>query len=182
MMPAPERRKSTYEEYSALPEGTPCQLIGGEFVMSPAPTPYHQIISDNLHHLLGQFVRAHRLGRVIAAPIDVLFTEYDVYQPDLIFIATDRLSTIGDRRIEGAPDLVVEILSPSTAAYDLWDKRLVYEASGVREYWIVDPSRRMIEIYRNVDGRFMRFDGGREKGGLSSSLLPGLEVNPEEIF
>ena len=178
----PKKKKYTYEDYAKLPEGAPYQLIGGELIMTPAPTPYHQIVSGRIEFLLRQFVYERNLGEIIHSPIDVYFTEEDVFQPDIIFISKKRLNIIGETKIEGAPDLIIEILSPSTAYYDLGRKYEVYEKSGVKEYWIIHPERKSIEIYQNEGGQFRLIQTAKEKDTVNSSLLKDFELNLEKIF
>ena len=136
----PIKRDYTYEDYRNLPEGAPYQLIEGELILTPSPMPYHQEISRELGFRLLTFVKKNDLGHVFYAPLDVYFSERDVYQPDILFIEKDRRKIIGKTKIEGSPDIVMEILSPSTAYYDLRKKFRVYAKQGVREYWIVDPN------------------------------------------
>jgi len=176
------RKRHTYADYEKLPEGAPYQLIGGELVMTPAPTPYHQRISMEIEYALVQFVKATGIGVILDAPIDVYLSETETYQPDIIFISKERLTIIGEKKIEGAPDLVVEILSPATAYYDLRHKMQVYETSGVREYWIVDPVEKTVELYENAGGVFSIFSKAREKGSVRSKLLQGFEIDLVKIF
>ena len=178
----PKKKKYTYEDYAKLPEGAPYQLISGELIMTPAPTPYHQRISRRIEFLLIQYIEENNLGEVFDSPIDVYFTEEDVFQPDIIFISKERLNIIGETKIEGAPDLVIEILSPSTAYYDLRKKFKIYEKHGVKEYWIVDPEERSIEIYQNEGGKFRLIQTAKEKDTVNSPLLKGLKINLEKIF
>ena len=112
----------TYEDYQSLPEGAPYQLIGGEFILTPAPAIYHQIISGRLEFQIREFVTRQKLGIVLDAPVDVCFSETETYQPDILFISKARMEIVESARINGAPDLVVEIISPSTAYYDLQKK------------------------------------------------------------
>ncbi len=176
------KKAYTYEDYAQLPEGAPYQLIGGELVMSPSPTSTHQRILRKLTRALDGFVEENSLGEILFAPMDVYFSETDTPQPDLIFISKERLDIIGEQRIEGAPDLIMEILSPSTAYYDLKDKKRLYEASGVKEYWIVDPMAREIEVYELVDGRYALFGRQERQGALTSKLLRGFSVDLTDIF
>ena len=178
----PKKEKYTYEDYAKLPEGAPYQLIGGELIMTLAPTPYHQIVSRKIVSLLTQYVEKNNLGEILYSPIDVYFTEEDVFQPDIIFVSKERLNIIGETKIEGAPDLIIEILSPSTAYYDLGRKYEIYEKSGVKEYWIVHPERKSIEIYQNESGQFKLVQMAKETGTINSSFLKGLELNLEKIF
>jgi Uma2 family endonuclease len=177
-----DRKQYTYEDYAKLPEGAPYQLIGGELIMTPSPTPYHQIILGRIGFDLTKFIKERKLGEVIYAPMDVYLFETETYQPDIIFISNARLNIIGEKKIESAPDLVVEILSESTAYYDLRHKKRVYEKTGVKEYWIVDPMEKSIEVYENVSGEFKIFAQAIEKGRVNSKLLEGFGVELEKVF
>jgi len=172
----------TYKDYEKLPEGAPYQLIGGDLIMTPSPTPQHQLISRRIAYLLVAFVEVNKLGEVLYAPIDVYLSDTETYQPDIIFISKERLEIIGEKKIEAAPDLVIEILSPSTAYYDLKHKRSVYGKSGVREYWIVDPMEKSIEVYENADSKFERAGQAVEKGRAESKRLKGFGVEVEKVF
>ena len=172
----------TYADYADLPDGAPYQLIDGVLIMSPAPTPHHQRILFRLAVTLDAFVQDKQRGEVMISPIDVYLSETDVFQPDLLFIAQSRLSIIGEQKIEGAPDLVAEILSPSTAYYDLKQKKRTYEAAGVREYWIVDPIEKSIEVYANAEGGFERIDRAEADGHVASRLLDGFTIALTELF
>src|SRR5258708_4783137 len=130
----------TYQDLLRLPEDLlRHELIDGEHFMSPAPALKHQRIVVNLARILSTFVRAHRLGEVLVAPVDVLFSERDVVEPDLLYVSAAHADRMRERYVAGAPDLVVEVLSPSNPGYDRIKKLRLYEAQGVPEYWIVDP-------------------------------------------
>ena len=145
-------REWTYAEYARLPDdGKRREIIAGALYVTPAPRPVHQEVEHNLVLSLGPFVRAHRLGKLYPGPIDVLFTEGDYLAPDLAFVREDRKAIVTDRGIEGPPDLVVEIVSPSTALRDRTLKRERYARYGVPEYWIVDADRRQVEVHRPAD-------------------------------
>jgi Uma2 family endonuclease len=176
------KKQYTYEDYAKLPEGAPYQLIGGELVMTPSPVPYHQIILRRIGFELVKFVEERKYGEVIYAPMDVYLSETETYQPDIIFISNERVNIIGDKKIEAAPDLVIEILSESTAYYDLKHKKRVYEKSGVKEYWIVDPMEKSIEVYENTETGFKLFSNAIQTGKISSKLLEGLEIELEKVF
>ncbi|KYH33898.1 Uma2 family endonuclease [Neomoorella mulderi] len=172
----------TYDDYCRLPEGAPYQLIGGELVLTPSPTSYHQIISMQLVSKMVAYVTAKNLGIVLHAPMDVYLEETETYQPDIIFIAHDRMDIIKPEKIEGAPDLVVEILSPTTAYYDLRQKYKVYGKHGVKEYWIIDPQDKSIQVFSLVEGKF-KLDQEIEKEGIvRSRVIEGFCVNVVDIF
>ena len=177
-----EKERKTYADYAALDEGAPYQLIDGELVMTPAPTFFHQLVVWCLGTDLFTFVKQHELGVVVGSPVDVYFSETETYQPDLVFISKDRLDIVTEQKINGAPDLVVEVLSPATGYYDLTKKRRVYEVSGVKEYWIVDPIERTAEVLENVEGTYETVAKAHQKGRVLSRLLDGFEVDLERLF
>ncbi len=144
----------TYAEFARLPsEGSQrYEVIAGELVVTPSPSLRHQRISMDLATRLNVFVREHGLGEVFAAPLDVLFAEGDYMEPDIVFVREDHREYFTDRGIEGPPDLIVEILSPATAARDRGIKRERYRHFGVPEYWVVDPDARAIEVWRLAEG------------------------------
>jgi len=178
----PQKEVYTYADYALLPEGAPYQLIGGKLVMTPAPNTYHQIISIRLELKFANFVNEKNLGLVLDAPIDVYFGEKETYQPDIIFIAQDRFHVIEPARINGAPDMVVEILSPSTGYYDLKKKARTYARYGVKEYWIVDPEDKSIEVYKGQEEKFVLDQRVEEEGKIKSLILDGLAVEAKEVF
>jgi|SRR6185312_11791720 len=178
--------KLTYEDYLYFPEdGRRHELIDGEHYVTAAPNIKHQTTVSRLHLALGVFVRAGRLGEVWPAPMDVVLSESDVVQPDLLFLSKARLHlAAGGANIQGAPDLVAEVLSPKTRRTDSITKRHLYEKYGVLEYWIVDPELEAVEIYRLTGGIFRReADVSTEQEDiLTTPLLPGLEIALTEIF
>lgn len=176
------KQRYTYEDYLKLPEGAPYQLIGGELIMSPSPSLLHQMVLAELFNRLWNFVKAQNLGLVLCAPMDVYLSEAETYQPDIFFISAARNRIISDKKIEGAPDLIIEILSPSTAYYDLKHKMKQYEVAGVQEYWIVDPEEKNIEVYRPVANRFQIFSEAQKSGTAASGLLIGFEVSLADLF
>ncbi|WP_448584012.1 Uma2 family endonuclease [Thermocrinis sp.] len=173
--------KKTIKDYMELPEGAPYQLIEGELIMSPAPNLEHQRASKRLFKKLSQAIESHQKGEVFYAPIDVYLDEENAFQPDLVVVLKDSKARIEERGIFGAPDVVVEILSPSTAYYDLTEKKEVYERVGVKEYWIVDPKRKSFEIYANSEQGFKLISHAKAEGKVRSELLE-LEINLREVF
>ena len=177
-----EKKKYTYKDYAGLPEGSPYRLIGGDLIMVPASTPYHQRILRRIGFLILQHAEKNDLGEVLYSPIDVYFGEEDTFQPDIIFISKERSEIIGETKIEGVPDLIIEILSPSSAYYDLGRKYRVYEKAGVIEYWIVHPEKKGIDVYINRDDRFQLIQAAEEMGIVKSELLKGFEVELAKVF
>lgn len=173
----------TAEDYRSLPEGGPrYQLIEGDLFMAPAPNRYHQDISLNLTLLLGKFLEKHPLGKLYAAPFDVYFDDINVHQPDLVFVSKKNFSILTAAGAEGAPDFLVEILSPKTAELDKKAKRRVFARAGVRELWIIDPEARRIRVY------YLQQDAERpaatwsEKDTFTSPHFPGLRINGAAVF
>ncbi|MBI4691626.1 MAG: Uma2 family endonuclease [Nitrospirae bacterium] len=176
-------KEKTYDirDYKLLPEGSPYQLIKGELIMTPAPSPRHQIILGNIVEKVKQFTKDS--GTTIFSPIDVYLGEENAFQPDMVFIQKDRGEIIKGDGIYGSPDLIVEILSPSSAYYDLKKKFNVYEKHGVREYWIVDPEMKGVDVFLlKADGNFELASKVYESGKVKSEIINGFEITLEEIF
>jgi Uma2 family endonuclease len=183
------RGKLTYQDLLGLPEDLlRHELIDGKHLMSPAPNLKHQRIVGNLFLLLGVHLRDHPVGRVYGAPVDVCLSQIDVVEPDLVYISAESERRLdAGRYLAGAPDLVVEVLSPSTARIDQGKKRGLYERYKVSEYWIVDPDKETIKVYRLANGLFrfcaelVRGDGTSVQS-LSTPLLPGLAIPIATVF
>jgi Uma2 family endonuclease len=186
MYPASDRVKLTYEDLVALPDdGMRHELIDGEHYVTPAPTWPHQFIAGNLYLLIGNYVRERRLGVVLFAPFDVVFSRYDVVEPDLVYFSTDRFKeVVGDKNAQGAPDLAIEILSPSTRRRDEIIKRRLYERNGVPEYWVVDPELEAVKVYRLVEGTYQKAGelSLEDDAVLTTPLLPDLTLPLAAIF
>jgi len=178
-------RKLTYEDYVLIPEdGKRHEIIDGEHYVSPAPFVPHQELLVELTLRLGGFVKAHRLGRFLIAPTDVLLSTYDIVQPDLFFISNERAAIAREKNVQGAPDLVIEILSKGTRRLDERIKLEAYERCGVREYWIFDRFRRGVQSWER-SGESLRpkpFVSAAAGDVLTSPLLPGFELPLAEIF
>jgi Uma2 family endonuclease len=183
---ADPRLKLTYEDFLHFPDdGKRHELIDGEHYVTPSPSVRHQAISGRLFLLIGTWLRDHPLGRLFYAPLDVLFSRFDVVEPDLLFVSNERApELLAGRHVTGAPDLVIEIGSPSTRSRDETIKRRLYERSDVREYWIVDPEIDVIRVYRRADGGFERpVELSAEAGDvLTTPLLPGLVIPIAQVF
>lgn len=177
----------SYEDYKSLPESMDkrYELLDGDLIMVPAPTTFHQRASRDLVFLLIQFVRLHKLGEVLYAPVDVVFGEgknREVAQPDLIFISHERKHIVVKEEIRGAPDLVVEILSPGTKKRDRGYKKALYARYGVREYWIIDTDRHAVEVYTPRAPGFRLAGSYQPPGSIVSILLPALKIDLDEVF
>ena len=181
----PSHLKLTIEDYELFPDdGQRHELIDGEHVVTAAPVVHHQRVLVRLVSLLHVFVEEHGLGEVLPAPTDVVLSRHDVLQPDVLFVSSAR-SAIVTRRIEGAPDLAVEVLSPSSRRTDEVLKRRRYETFAVAELWIVDPEIDVVRVYRRESSeRFGRpAELAAERGdALETPLLPGLTVDLGRLF
>jgi Uma2 family endonuclease len=173
----------TVENYKILPETGPrYQLIEGDLYMAPAPNRYHQDISRNLEYILLEYLEEHPIGKLYHAPFDVYLDEYNVFQPDIVFVSNARLSILTDAGAEGAPDFVVEILSPKTARLDRDNKRRVYASAGVRELWIIAPETKKIEIFLLGQDAAEPAAVHGEKDRFESRLFPDLNFDAARIF
>ena len=173
----------TYEDYRELPDDQKIyQVIGGKLLMVPAPSTRHQNISRNLEFIIWSFVKSHNLGDVYYAPTDVVFSPVNVVQPDILFIAKNRLAIVKEKGIFGAPDWIIEIVSSSTSKIDIKFKKDLYERFGVREYWIVYPEDEKVEVYLLKEGNY-KFKGVFLKyDTLQVSTIEGLKINLKEVF
>ena len=175
-------QRFTYDDYARLPDDRRYEVIDGELFVTPAPTPYHQMVKRRIERLLEEHVERGSLGTVLDAPCDVVLSNFDVLQPDIFFISSGRLATIGEKYISDAPDLVVEVLSPGTRRRDRSLKSKRYARFGVREMWIADPDGKTIEVFVNAGEGFRRDAIYGEEGVLRSPLLPGLEIPLARVF
>jgi Uma2 family endonuclease len=176
-------RRWTFEELATeLPESNlPTELWDGELIMSPAPSFLHQQIVDRFHDLLKAWVRQHRLGETALAPIDMVLTTRRATQPDVVFISNERLVIIKER-IMGAADLVAEVISPGSRRRDRIDKRDLYEQHGVREYWLIDPEAKTVEVLHLVSGTYHLVGRWHPGESAGSRLLKGFVVPVAPLF
>ncbi len=184
MLPTTHQRM-TAKEYQQLPEGPPYfQLVRGELFKSPSPRFWHQEIALNIASSIREHLRRNRgLGEVIISPSDVELTDDDVYQPDIYFVSADRLAeVITEQGASGAPDLVIEVLSPSTAKLDLGPKAEVYGAAGVKEMWVVNGRDKQIPIYFLQSGELVLSRTLKISDTIETSLIPGWRLQVAEIF
>ena len=182
----PATVKLTYDEYISFPDdGKRHELIDGEHHVTPAPLTKHQRISGNLFAALHHHCKHTKQGRVFSAPTDVKFTEIDVVQPDIVLITETRSHLITRENIQGAPDLLIEVVSESTRRRDERLKRTLYEQQGVKEYWIVDPEIDSVKMYELKDGRYGTPNElilEKPQAVLSTPLLSGFSLLLTDLF
>ena len=177
----------TFDDFLLFPEdGKRHELIDGVHYVTAAPTVGHQELLGRLHLAIGNFLVGRRqLGRVFLSPLDVVLSYYDVVEPDLLFVAGDQQDILTEANVQGPPALVVEILSPSTRRRDEGIKRELFEAKGIREYWIVDPKGLRVTVYRRGDEgqfpRLMELAAGQALN-LETPLLPGFALSIDDLF
>jgi Uma2 family endonuclease len=176
-----QTKRWTYEEYYRLDDDQRHEIINGELLMAPAPDTWHQDWSRELTLIIATYVKRNILGKIFAAPVDVVLDSGNTVQPDLVFVSTPNLSIVQKRAIFGVPDLVVELVSPSSVRRDRYDKKALYARFGVKEYWIGDPANKALEILTLKNGDYELHCCAEEKGKLTSLLLPGLEFDLTEI-
>ncbi|MBF0492903.1 MAG: Uma2 family endonuclease [Deltaproteobacteria bacterium] len=171
----------TYTDYLQMPSERRYELVDGDFHMVAAPLTYHQKVLRKLYELLAPTARNNE-GELFFAPVDVVFSEEDVVQPDLIFISKARLGIITEKNVSGAPELVVEILSPSTRDWDRSIKKRLYEKFGVQEYWIVDPEGQSLEILSLTEEGFQTFRCFQKNARATSPYFKELSFSVEQLF
>lgn len=178
-----EETKSDYttEDYTALPEGAPFELINGKLIFMPSPTSLHQQISMNLSSLLHVFARKNKLGRVLTAPMDVYLDKKNVFQPDILFVSKKREDIIG-KFIQGAPELIVEIASPSTKAKDESEKLAAYSKFGVQEYWLINPKAQEVTVYFKNGKKMKKKETLKKNQVLKTMTIKGFIVDVADIF
>jgi len=185
MKPANPGVKLTYDDFVLFPDdGRRHELIDGEHYVTPSPVSRHQLIVGNIAFHVRAFLESHPVGTVIPGPLDVILSAHDVVEPDLLYVSRERRDAVLKDWARGAPDLVVEVGSPSTRRRDATLKRDLYERFGVQEYWIVDPEAEVVRVHRLVNGRYdppveLAHDAGDT---LTTPLIPGLALPLAAIF
>ena len=186
MRPEAAGVKLTYDDFVLFPDdGKRHELIDGEHYVTPSPNIRHQRISGRLYLLIGTWLEEHPVGQLFYAPLDVVFSHFDVVEPDLLYMSNARAAeVITAKHVSGVPELVIEIASPGTRKRDETIKRRLYERMGVTEYWIVDPDLDAIRVYRRLGNRFERpLELSAEAGDvLTTPLLSGIEVPIARVF
>jgi Uma2 family endonuclease len=185
MAPHDSSPKLTYEDYLQIPDdGKRHEIVDGVHYVSAAPFLRHQRIARRLAFRLEEFLRQHPLGEFFFAPTDVVLSPHDIVQPDLLFISNERASIAAEKNVQGAPDLVIEILSERNRRLDEVIKRRAYERFGAREYWILDPRWKTAQVLERASEGLRRKSQLSAAAGdvLTSPLLPGFEIALAEIF
>ena len=183
MLAVEKKKRYTADDYSLLEEGTPFQLINFDLVISPSPNSLHQQILFELSEIIVLYhIQNGRKGQWMYAPTDVKLDEGNILQPDILYISDERKAEIINDKIEGAPDLVIEILSPSNAYYDLRQKKDIYEKYGVKEYIIIDPIDQSADLFLLKDGTYYLHQRARMDEHLNSALLPGFDIEVKNLF
>ncbi len=173
----------TYDDYLALPDdGKRYEVIKGDLSMTPAPSPRHQEIQAWLSARMVLHVRQHSLGKVYVSPIDVALSLIDIVQPDILFVAKDRLHIVAKRNIVAIPNLIVEILSPTSRERDQVDKLALYQRYALPEYWIVDPEAEAVETFLYQGRQLERIDILKLGNELHSRQIAGFRLEVAEIF
>lgn len=178
-----ERTKLTYEDYAKTPEGERYELIDGELIKLTSPRVAHQLLLGILHSEVRGFVRENRLGKVFMSSTDVVLTDTNTFQPDLFFVSNERADIITPENIQGAPDLVVEILSPSTQSRDWGIKRDLYARHGVKEYWVASTDEEQVWVLLlGENGLYAVVAVYGRSDTLTSPTLEGFRLDLNEVF
>ncbi len=182
-VPGPLQGSWTYEDYAALPDdGKQYEIVNGVLLMAPAPSPEHQSIVVRIAYYLFPRIDLAGIGKLFTAPLDVKLSRNNTFQPDLVVILNAHLDRIAEKKIIGAPDLVVEVASPSTATYDRLTKYEKYAQAGISEYWIVKSASRTVEVLVLEGGEYRSLGIFRGEQTLPSRIMPDLLVAVEQFF
>lgn len=182
-VPGPPQGSWTYEDYAALPEdGQRYEIVNGVLVMTPAPSPEHQDIVGEIFAYLRLRIKLAGLGRVFPSPIDVELGPKYVFQPDVVVLLNAHLDRVGEKKIIGAPDLAVEVVSPSTGIMDRVAKYAAYARAGIAEYWIVKPTQKTVEVFVLEDDEYRSLGVFSGQAKLPSRVVPDLPVSVEQFF
>jgi Uma2 family endonuclease len=174
--------KFTHADLLVMPnDGKRREIIEGDLYVTPSPRFSHQNVLFKLTLALGKYLEASPIGKLAISPLDVILSEYEVLEPDLLFVLNEHSEILSDW-VRGTPDLVIEILSPTSAPLDRGPKLKAYARHGVTEYWIVDPDERAVEIYRLTPEGYQLTRTFSEEAVLSSPMLPGFELQVGSLF
>ncbi len=186
-MPTPARSDArlTYEDFLLFPDdGKRHEIIDGVHYVTPSPRLIHQQLLGRLYLAIGKFLEdREELGQAFLSPLDTIFTPWDIVEPDLLFVAANQLDILTEKNVQGAPALVVEILSPGTRRRDQGIKRQLFDRGGVREYWLVDPKSQVVTVHRRADdGGFPRVQQLGADATLTTPLLPEFSLSLARLF
>ncbi len=178
----PVDTRLTYDDFCQLPDdGKRYEIIDGELFVTPSPVHLHQRVVTRLTYYLCGFVESHKSGEVFVSPFDVVFSKFDVVEPDLLYISKARASVLTEKNVQGAPDLVVEVLSKTTAKRNRSIKLKLYGRFAVQEYWVIDPKGPAAEIYRRGAEGLALAEELAASGALTSPLFPGFSLPPKKL-
>ena len=175
-------KRWTYGDYLKLDDDKRYEIIEGELLEMPAPSTTHQRLVGRLFRLMSEFVEEKDLGEVFVSPVDVILSETNVVQPDVVFVSKERSEIVREKGVFGAPDLVVEVISPSTLKRDTEDKKRIYAEHEVKELWLVFPGERAVEVFTLRGSSYEICSFGYEEGSVKSCNLKGFELNLGELF
>ena len=184
---APADTRFTYDDFVLFPDdGKRHEIIDGEHYVTPSPNVRHQRLVKRLMFEIERYLKANpRMGEVFPSPLDVVLSPWDVVAPDLLLVAGDQSAIMTEKNIQGPPALVVEVLSKSTRKRDAQTKRRLFERTGVREYWLVDPELDTVQVFRpSPEGKLARVVELKAEDGdvLTTPLLPGCEIDLRALF
>lgn len=179
----PGRKRFSYKDYVKLPDdGKRYEILNGDLKMSPLPITYHQEVVSNVFYELIFFIKKEESGRIFIAPYDVVLDEFNIVQPDIIYVSKENNNIITEKNIKGSPDLVIEILSPSSAYVDLVEKKEIYEKFKISEYWIIDPQKQWLEIFSLKGSKYTSSVKIDRKGKIKSSTLNKFNIDISRFF
>ncbi|MBP7777156.1 MAG: Uma2 family endonuclease [Acidobacteria bacterium] len=183
---APVDTRLTYDDFLLFPDdGKRHEIIDGEHYVTPSPNLRHQDLVGRLYVAISAYLATRPgTGRLFLAPLDVVLSHHDIVEPDLLFVAADQRDILTEKNVQGPPALVVEVLSKSTRKRDAQIKRRLFERTGVREYWLVDPELDSVQVFRPVEGRLKRVVAltSEDDHTLTTPLLPGCAIGMRELF
>jgi len=170
--------KLTYHDYLLLPDdGKRYEIIDGDLFVTPSPVTRHQLIVGRFLHNMMTYLETHPVGAVFTAPYDVVLSDTDIVEPDLLLVLHNGRAKITEKNVQGPPDMILEVLSPGTAARDRDLKRKRYERFGVQEYWLIDPDENTLEILALKGGQYVQVCRATHPAECASALLPGLVLD-----
>jgi Uma2 family endonuclease len=180
----PQPKLLTYDDYARLtpPDSGHYELHNGKIIYMPSPIVSHQDVCLNIAGEIRNFIKNNPIGRVFIAPLDTTFTNNDTFQPDVMFVSNERQDLISEKRIIGAPDLVVEVLSEGNTTKEMSYKKHIFESSSVQEYWLVNLKKLTVAQYENIEGEFLLRQVHSLNDTISSWVLKGFSLPVKDIF